>query len=132
LTDGGGWRVRLDAAGEGAGVEGRMTVTPNFGSFTVDLQCAGTTEAGRTVIAGMTTDSTSGLSPEGAWAAIVIGSEAPVLVEFLAQYGGPGSEAASCLEYLDESRSRADQKVLLPIEGSLDLGPAMQPGGNSK
>ena len=43
------------------------------------------------------------------------------------------SNAASCLAYLDEKVPvRGGFPGLTPVEGTLELGPAVQPGGNSE
>src|SRR5688500_5058601 len=69
--------VELEATREASGVTGRLTVSAEGQggphAFTVDLRCASTTEDGLIMIGGVTTASTTGLlSPEGAWAGIVL------------------------------------------------------------
>lgn len=135
--------VEIQATGEGSGVSGRMTVTEagSDAAFTVDLQCARTTAAvsvageqaddGLIMIGGVTTDTTGGgsvLSPEGTWAGIVLKRGSPVETSIWSQRGGPTSEAASCLAYLDEQlmeepSRNTDGDWLSPIEGTVELGP---------
>ena len=74
--------VELEATREGSSVTGRMTVTAEGQNgpyaFTVDLQCARTTEDGLIMIGGVTTDSTGRNAPqEGTWAGIVLERGSP-------------------------------------------------------
>ena len=121
--------VELEATGEGSSVTGRLTVSEDDYVFTVDLQCARTTEDGLIMIGGVTTDSTTGyVSPEGTFAAIVLKRGSPVEATIWSQRGGPTSEAASCLAYLDEQlmeepSRNTDGDWLSPIEGTVELGP---------
>jgi Tol biopolymer transport system component len=124
--------VELEATGEGSRVMGRMTVsdTESDASFTVDLQCARTTEDGLIMIGGYTIETAAGgsaLSPEGTFAAIVLKRGSPVGAAVWSQRGGPTSEAATCLAFFDEQlmeeRSRyPDGLWLSPIEGTVELG----------
>jgi len=126
--------VELEATGEGSSVTGRLTVSAVSEDdyvFTVDLQCARTTEDGLIMIGGVTTDSTTGyVSPEGTFAAIVLKRGSPVEATIWSQRGGPTSEAASCLAYLDEQLMEEPSRHpdppsdwLDPIEGTVELGP---------
>ena len=123
--------VELEATREGSSVTGRMTVSEEDYSFTVDLQCARTTEDGLILIGGYTTKTAGGgsaLSPVGTLAAIVLERGSPVQATVWSQRGG-GSSAASCLAYLDERfdeklmDSRVDDDDPGPIEGTVELGP---------
>lgn len=121
--------VELEATGEGSSVTGRMTVSEVGLFFTVDLQCARTTEDGLIMIGGVTTDATmSVISPVGTWAAIVLKRGSPVQATIWSQSGGPTSQAASCLAFLDErlAREAADGTYgayVQPIAGTVELGP---------
>jgi len=130
--------IQLEASGQGSSVTGRMTVSDQVSDpeidavFTVELQCTRTTADGVLMIGGITTEG-NGVSPEGAWAAIVLEPGSPVNGYVLSQRGGPASNAASCLAYLDEKVPvRGGFPGLTPVEGTLELGPAVQPGGNSE
>ena len=123
--------VELEATGEGSSVTGSMTVSGEGWTFTVDLQCARTTDDGLIMIGGYTTDADflgSGLSPMGTLAAIVLKRGSPVQATVWSQRGG-GTDAASCLAYLDERfdeklmDSRVDDDDPGPIEGTVELGP---------
>lgn len=123
--------VTLEAFEAGSGVTGRMTVTSERASFTVDLQCARTTEDGLILIGGSTIETASGgsgLSPVGTWAGVVLRRGSPVQATVWSQRGG-GTGATSCLAYLDE---RFDEKLTdpvvddddpHPIEGVVEFGP---------
>ena len=124
-----GEAVELEATGEGSSVTGRMTVSEGA-AFTVDLRCARTTEDGLIMIGGVTTDSTTQRSPEGTWAGIVLERGSPVQATTWSQRGGPTSEAASCLAYLDEqliwelrTHPGPDGDWLDPVEGTVEFGP---------
>lgn len=124
--------VELEATTEGSSVTGRMTVSVEGDAFTVDLQCTQTTEEGLIMIGGVTTASTAQyLSPEGSWAGIVLQRGSPVEWNIWSQRGGPTSEAASCLAFLDEQllmeeccrNSENPPDWLSPIEGTVEFGP---------
>ena len=125
--------VELAATGEGASVTGRMTVSVEGDyAFTVDLQCTRTTEDGLLMIGGVTIDSTSRhVSAEGTWAGIVLEPATPVEAAIWSHRGGPPSEAASCLAFLDEQllmeeccrNSEDPPDWLSPIQGSVEFGP---------
>ena len=129
--------VELEATGEGSSVTGRMIVSehpdvrenlpPEAYVYTVDLQCTRTTDDGLIMIGGVTTEG-NGLSPEGTWSGIVFEPGSPVKARLLHQAGGPGSNATSCVGYLDEAARGEDggpQPIdgsgLLPIEGAIEL-----------
>lgn len=124
--------VELEATREGSSVTGRMTVSAEGQNepyaFTVDLQCARTTEDGLIMIGGVTTDSTGQEAPqEGTWAGIVLERGSPVG----ASIWRPGGRVAGgqCLAFLDEQlmweRSTHLEPVdfIDPIEGTVELGP---------
>lgn len=123
--------VTLEAFGDGSSVTGRMTVSSEGASFTVDLQCARTTEDGLVMIGGSTIETAnggSGLSPVGTWAGVVLRRGSPVQATVWSQRGG-GTGATSCLAYLDE---RFDEKLMdpviddddpAPIGGTVEFGP---------
>lgn len=126
------YAVELEATGEGSSVTGRMIVSehpavredlpPEAYVYTVDLQCTQTTDEGSIMIGGITTEGNV-VSPEGAWAGIVFEPGSPVKARLLHQAGGPGSNATSCLGYLDE-HARGEggyRRPFLPIEGTIEL-----------
>jgi hypothetical protein len=125
--------VELEATREGSSVTGRMTVSAQGQNepyaFTVDLQCAGTTEDGLIMIGGVTTDATGQEAPqEGTWAGIVLERGSPVGASTWRQ--GVESNASSCLAFLDEQDMRErsthpglDGDWTDPIEGTVELGP---------
>ena len=128
--------VELDAAGEGSSVTGRMTVSLEGAAFTVDLQCARTTEDGFIMIGGYTIATANGggmFSPVGTLAAIALKRGSPVKATVWSQRGG-GTDATSCLGYLDEqfdenlkdSTASPDDDDPGPIEGPVELGPGPQ------
>jgi hypothetical protein len=121
--------VELEAFGEGSSVTGHMTVSEGVSAYTVDLQCARTSEDGLIMLGGYTfhtTGGASGLSPEGTLAGIILERGSPVKAIVWHQGGGPTSEAPSCLAFLDERLERDEDynNTRHPIEGTVELGPA--------
>lgn len=127
-----GESIELEATREGSSVTGRMTVSAEGQNepyaFTVDLQCARTTEDGLIMIGGVTTEG-SALSPVGTWAGIFLVRGSPVGASTWSLRGGPASQAASCLAFLDEQlrheiRTHAGEGWIPdPIVGTVELGP---------
>ena len=124
-----GSEFELEAFGQGPNVTGHMIVSEHVSdptiddAFTVELQCTRTTADGVIMIGGVTTEG-NGVSPEGAWAAIVLEPGSPVKAYALSQRGGPSSEAASCMAYLDEKEPvRGGFPGLTPVDVSIELGP---------
>jgi hypothetical protein len=122
--------VDLEATGEGSSVTGRMTVSEGRYSYTVDLQCARTTEDGLIMIGGYVIASVD-WEPEGTLAAIVLQRGSPVQATIWSQKGGDTSRAPSCLAYLDENlaeeRTSEDDPFLYPIEGTVELPASVEP-----
>ena len=112
--------VVLDAAGEGSEVTGTMTVSNDEMSFTVDLECALTTEDGRILIGGDTTDSTFEETPTGTRTAIVLKPATPVQAIFAWQ-GSDLDRAPDCMTFLEDMSP--ETTGLAPIEGTVELGP---------
>jgi hypothetical protein len=110
--------VVLDATGEGSNVTGTMTASGKT-SFTVDLDCALTTEDGRILIGGDTTESTFDETPTGTRTAIVLKPGSPVRAIFAWQ--GSDARAPSCSAFLEDMSALAVE--LAPIEGTAQLGP---------
>ena len=124
--------VELEAIARGSSVTGRMIVSEEGSSFTVDLQCTRTTEDGLIMIGGVTTataGSGSVLAPVGSRAAIVLKRGSPVQATIWSQRGGHViAFAPSCLASLDEQllwerSTHVDGDFLEPIEGIVELGP---------
>ncbi len=123
--------VELEATREGSSVTGRMTVSAEGQNqsfaFTVDLQCARTTEDGLIMIGGVTTDSTGQEAPqEGTWAGIILERGSPVGASTWRARGE--SQAASCLASLheqdmDERSTHPGGDWTAPIVGTVELGP---------
>lgn len=122
--------VELEATREGSTVAGRMTVSAQGQNepyaFTVDLQCARTTEDGLIMIGGVTTDRTGQEGPlEGTWAGIFLERGSPVGASSWRQV----SPAASCLAFLNEQLMREIETHPGggwrpdPIVGTVELGP---------
>lgn len=124
--------VELEATGDGSRVTGRMTVTAQGQNepytFTVDLQCARTSENGVIMIGGVTTDSTGREAPrEGTWAGIYLERGSPVEGAVWRPFGR--FEGGQCLEFLDDQLAWERTTHLEPvdfadpIEGTVELGP---------
>jgi hypothetical protein len=111
--------VALNATGEGSDVTGTMTVSNDEMSFTVDLECALTTDDGKILIGGDTTDSTFAETPKGSRTAIVLKPGSPVDAVFAWQ--GTDARAPSCSAFLEDMGAMAVE--LAPIEGTVELGP---------
>ena len=123
--------VALEATREGSFVTGRMTVSARGQNepyaFSVELQCAGTTEDGLIMIGGVTTDSTGQEAPqEGTWAGIVLERGSPVGASTWRP--GAESQAARCLAFLGEQDMR--ERITHPggdwtdpVVGTVELGP---------
>ncbi len=111
--------VALDATGKGSDVTGTMTVSNDEMSFTVDLECALTTEDGRIVIGGDTPESTFGDIPTGTRTAIVLQPGSPVQGIFAWQ--GTDPRAPSCSAFLEDMSALAVE--LAPIDGTVQFGP---------
>lgn len=124
--------VALDATRGGSSVTGRMTVSAHGQNepyaFSVDLQCAGTTEEGLIMIGGVTTDARSPEAPrDGTWAGIVLEPGSPVGASTWRSFQ---SRAASCLAFLDEqdvlersTHPGPDGDWTDPIDGTIEFGP---------
>jgi hypothetical protein len=111
--------VVLDATGEGPDVTGTMKVSAEKGSFTVDLECALTTEDGRILIGGDTTESTFAETPKGTRSSIVLKPGSPVQAIFAWQ--GSDVPAPSCMAFLEDMSP--ETIGLVPIEGTVELRP---------
>jgi hypothetical protein len=112
--------VVLDATGDGSEVTGTMTVSNEAMSFTVDLECALTTEDDRILIGGDTTESTFDSTPTGTRTAIVLKPGSPVQAIFAWQ-GSDLVRAPSCMAFLEDMSAETTGPA--PIEGTVELGP---------
>lgn len=119
-----GFSVQLDATGGGSNVTGRMAVTSDSGTFTVDLQCARTSAAGLLWIGGDVTESTdSKYAPKGTRTGIVIKRGSPAQGVFVFQMDSPPS--ASCLAFFDDMITiiGGEPTEFGPVAGTLQLAP---------
>jgi hypothetical protein len=113
--------VVLDATGGGADVTGRMAVTREEGTFTVDLECSRTDAQGALWIGGDVTESTDTVNaPQGSRVAIVLKRGTPVQGIFVFQFDDP--RAASCLAFFDDMAALGPIAVE-PIVGTVELAP---------
>jgi hypothetical protein len=116
-----GANVELEATGEGASVDGTMTMSDVDFSFTVDLECTRTTPGGLILIGGDVTDSDFELAPDGSRAAIVLKPGSPV--EAHPDFE-PIPSAGTCMEYLESLTDEQATPDLEPIvQGTIELGP---------
>ena len=118
--------VELNAVGRGSDVTGRMDVTVGGANFTVDLQCARTTDAGFLWIGGDVTASTfTEYAPKDTRAAIVFKRGSPVQAVFMFQMNDP--RAPSCQAFFDDMIGTAGgyerRLEIEPIEGTVEFGP---------
>ena len=120
----------IEAAGTGDDVSGALEVSNGDEGFSVDLQCARTRDDGVLLIGGAVTESTSEISSEAQYAAIVLAPGTPVgtILYFDVIPGDdPPSPADNCGSYLESIFRDPDFLALtgddLPsIEGDLELG----------
>ena len=115
-----GVEVVLDATGEGSNVTGTMTVSNEAMSFAVDLECALTTEDGRILIGGDTTESTYESTPTGTRTGIILKPGSAVRAIFVWQ-GTDLVRAPSCTAFLEDMSAPGGE--LFPIEGTVQFGP---------
>ena len=114
----GGTTIEIHATGSDASVSGDMDVSEANGQFSVDLQCARTTESGVILIGGNATTSSHDAVPEGSRVAIPMEPGTPPSVGFWFEEEPP---AASCSAFL-ESIPDDVADFLQPITGDLELG----------
>jgi hypothetical protein len=132
-ADLGSWGQAFDieATGTGDDVSGTMEVSSAEGTWSVDLQCARTTDDGLLLIGGAVTESTHEITSEGVYVAILLAPGTPVRTllwfDVLPTDDDP-SPADSCPAFLenmfsDPEFSELTVESLVPIEGDLELGP---------
>jgi len=124
----GSWGEEFDieATGTGDDVSGTLEVSTSGGTYSIDLQCAQTTDDGILVIGGAVTESTHEIAPEAVYVAILLAPGTPVRT--LLWIDDDPSPADSCPAFL-ATMSNAPEFIeltvddLVPIEGDLELGP---------
>jgi len=114
--------VDLDATGGGSYVTGVMTVDDAGPGWTVALKCARTTPGGLIVIGGDITASTHTYAKLGTRTAIVLERGSPMRA--YPHFEDPDPPAATCLGFLDTVTDAAAADALVPINGTVDLGPS--------
>jgi hypothetical protein len=112
--------TELDATGNGANVSGTLTVTSAGSRFSVELDCARTTEGGLIVIGGTVSDSTADSFPEGSLFGIILQPGSPVRAGFMFDEMVPG---LTCLAFLEGPIDAEAGPGLEPIEGTVEFGP---------
>ena len=119
----------IEATGTGDDVSGTMDVSTAEGAYSVDLQCARTTEEGRLMIAGEVSQSTSEFIVEGVYVAIMLAPGTPIGTAWWADVlpsDEVPSPADSCSGFLDTIFSDPELSEigpsLRPIEGDIEFG----------
>lgn len=119
----------IDATGTGDDVSGTMDVSTAESAYSVDLQCARTTDVGQLIIAGEVRESTSEFIVEGVYVAIMLAPGTPAGTAWWADVlpsDEVPSPADSCSGFLDTIFSDPELSeigpFLRPIEGDLELG----------
>jgi hypothetical protein len=115
--------VELDATGRGSNVTGVWTFNDAGPRFTADLECERTTPGGLIVIGGTVTESTltmASLAPQGNRVAIVIQRGPPMQALPHFEDHPP---AATCLAFLESVTDAGAADALVPIRGTIELGP---------
>ena len=110
--------VVLDATATGSDAAGTLTVSSDDKSFAVDLECELTTEDGRVLIGGDTTESTYDEVPKGTRTAIMLKPGSPVQAIFVWQ--GTDAPAPSCTAFLEDQSPETGDGV--PIDGTVEFG----------
>ena len=119
----------IEATKTGDDVSGTMDVSTAGSAYSVNLQCARTTDVGQLIIAGEVSESTSEFIVEGVYVAIMLAPGTPAGTAWWADVlpsDEVPSPAASCSGFLDTIFSDPElseiEPVLRPIEGDLELG----------
>ena len=119
----------IEATKTGDDVSGTMDVSTAESAYSVDLQCARTTDVGQLIIAGEVSESTSEFIVEGVYVAIMLAPGTPAGMFWWADVlpsDEVPSPADSCSGFLDTIFSDPGlseiERVLTPIEGDLELG----------
>lgn len=119
----------IDATGTGDDVSGTMDVSTAESAYSVDLQCARTTDVGQLIIAGEVRESTSEFIVEGVYVAIMLAPATPAGTAWWADVlpsDEVPSPADSCSGFLDTIFSDPELSeigpFLRPIEGDLEFG----------
>ena len=120
----------IEATGTGDDVSGTMEVSGPQGAYSVDLQCARTTDDGRLTIAGEVNESTSEFIVDGVYVAMLLAPGTPIGTFWVADVL-PSDEvpapAESCSGFLDTIFSDPEfpppGSILRPVEGDLELNP---------
>lgn len=119
----------IDATGTGDDVTGTMDVSTAESAYSVDLQCARTTDVGQLIIAGEVRESTSEFIVDGVYVAIMLAPGTPAGTAWWADVlpsDEVPSPADSCSGFLDTIFSDPELSEigpsLRPIEGDLEFG----------
>jgi hypothetical protein len=119
----------IEATKTGDDVSGTLDVSTAESAYSVDLQCARTTDVGQLIIAGEVSESTSEFIVEGVYVAILLAPGTPAGMFWWADVlpsDEVPSPADSCSGFLDTIFSDPGlseiEGVLNPIEGDLELG----------
>ena len=121
----------IEATGAGADVSGTLDVSAPDGAYSVDLQCARTTQEGRLIIGGEVSESTSEFIVEGVHVAIMLAPGTQIGTLWWADVlpcDEVPTPADSCSGYLDTIFSdpefiNMDANLLRPVTGDLELNP---------
>ena len=123
----------IEATGTGDDVSGTLDVTAADGAYSVDLQCARTTEEGRLVIGGKVSQSTSEFIAEDVFVAMLLAPGTPIGALWAADVlptDEVPSPADSCSGFVDtlvsdsdSLFSNADASILRPVTGDLEINP---------
>jgi hypothetical protein len=119
----------IEATKTGDDVSGTLDVSTAESAYSVDLQCARTTDVDQLIIAGEVRESTSEFIVEGVYVAIMLAPGTPAGMFWWADVlpsDEVPSPADSCSGFLDTIFSDPGlseiERVLTPIEGDLELG----------
>ena len=122
----------IEATKTGDDVSGTLDVSfPSGadGGYSVDLQCARTTDAGNLIIAGKVSDSASDFIAEGVYVAMLLAPGPPAGTLWFADvlpFDEVPSPADSCSGFLDTIFSDPElpgmEGLVRPIEGDVELG----------
>jgi hypothetical protein len=121
-----GQAFEIEATGTGDDVSGTLDVSGAGGAYSVDLQCARTTDSGKLIIAGEVGESTSEFIVDGVYVAMMLTPEGTFWWADVLPDDEVPAPADSCSGWLDTIFSDPElpgiEDVLRPITGDLELG----------